>query len=181
MPVIGLGTWQAKGEPVIQAVKDALEIGYRHIDTAQHYYNEEEVGEALQAQIKAGIVKREDVFITTKVFPTNSNHLKAFDSIKTSLQKLNVTYIDLVLVHWPETNYADLWKGLEDAFQQKLVRSIGVSNFSPSQITDLLKTAKVRPAVNQINIHPTMNQDATVDYCKKQNISVTGLFSFRNG
>ena len=101
MPQIGLGTWQAKGDPVVQAVKDALEIGYRHIDTAYVYGNEKEVGEGLHAQVKAGIVKREDVFITTKVWPDGSNQKKALDTIKHSLQQLNVTYLDLVLVHFP--------------------------------------------------------------------------------
>ena len=129
MPVIGLGTWQASGAPVVQMVKDALEVDYRHIDTAYIYGNEKEVGQGLHAQIAAGVVKREDVFITTKVWPDGSNQKKALQSIENSLKKMNLTYIDLVLIHWPRDDYANTYKGLEDAHNQKLVRSIGVSNF----------------------------------------------------
>jgi diketogulonate reductase-like aldo/keto reductase len=181
MPQIGLGTWQAKGDPVVQAVKDALEIGYRHIDTAFIYGNEKEVGQGLHEQIKAGIVKREDVFITTKVWPDGSNQEKALATIHHSLQELNVTYLDLVLVHFPHGDYANTYKGLEDAYNQKLTKSIGISNFDPSQIDNLLKTAKVKPAVNQINIHPTLNQDETVAHCNKLNISVTGYSPLGTG
>ena len=182
MPVLGLGTWQAKGQAVIQAVKWALEIGYRHIDTAWKYENEKEVGKGLHQQIAAGIVKREDVFINTKVWPKESpNHEKALRSIHRSLKMLNVTYLDLVLVHRPEENYSDVYKGLEEAYKQKLVRSIGISNFNPSQIDHLMKTAKVKPAVNQINIHPTLNQDKTVEYCKKLGIQVTGYSPLATG
>jgi len=181
MPQIGLGTWQATGDPVKQAVKDALEIGYRHIDTAFVYNNEKVVGEAINEQIKAGIVKREDVFITTKVWPTGSNHQKALESIKHSLTELNVTYLDLVLVHFPYDNYSDTYKGLEDAYNQNLTRSIGISNFNRAQIDTLLKTAKVTPAVNQINLHPTLNQDDTVAYCEQLGISVTGYSPLGTG
>ena len=181
MPVIGLGTWQAKGAPVVQAVKDALEIGYRHIDTAFVYQNEKEVGEGLHAQIAAGIVKREEVFITTKVWPDGSNQEKALETIHHSLKELNVTYLDLVLVHFPHGDYSNTYKGLEDAYNQKLVRSIGISNFNPSQIDHLMKTAKVKPAVNQINLHPTLNQDETVEHCNKLGISVTAYSPLGTG
>jgi len=181
MPQLGLGTWQAKGDPVHQAVKDALAIGYRHIDTAFVYGNEKEVGQAINEQITAGIVKREDVWITTKVWPDGSNHQKALDTIHNSLTQLNVTYLDLVLVHFPHDNYSDTYKGLEDAYNQKLVHSIGISNFNKAQIDTLLKTAKVKPAVNQINVHPTLNQDDTIAYCNSLNISVTGYSPLGTG
>ncbi|CAG2179898.1 unnamed protein product, partial [Oppiella nova] len=167
MPQLGLGTWQASGDPVTQAVKDALEIGYRHIDTAEAYKNEKEVGKGIHAQIGAGILKREDLFITTKVWPNGSDRKKALQTIHNSLNNLNVTYLDLVLVHWPQDNYTDIYSGLEDAFDQKLVRSIGVSNFGRNEINTLKKTWKVVPAVNQINLHPTLNQDDTVAYCNE--------------
>ena len=181
MPQIGLGTWQATGAPVVQAVKDALEIGYRHIDSAQVYGNEKEVGQALHAQIAAGIVKREDVFVTTKVWPDGSNQQKALQTIHNSLKNFNLSYVDLVLVHFPHGDYANTYKGLEDAYNQKLTRSIGISNFNREQIDHLLKTAKVKPAVNQINIHPTLNQDDTVSYCNKLGISVTGYSPLGTG
>ncbi|CAG2172798.1 unnamed protein product, partial [Oppiella nova] len=167
MPQIGIGTWQATGDPVRQAVKDALAIGYRHVDTAWIYKNEKEVGEGIHAQIGAGILKREDLFITTKVWPDGSNRKKALETIHHSLTELNVTYLDLVLVHFPHDNYSDTYQGLEDAFEQKLVRSIGISNFGRNEINTLKKTWKVVPAVNQINLHPTLNQDDTVAYCNE--------------
>ena len=181
MPQIGLGTWQTKGAPTVQAVKDALEIGYRHIDTAYIYGNEKEVGQAIHAQISAGVVKREDVFITTKVWPNGSNQQKALAMIHNSLKLLNVTYLDLVLVHFPRDDYANTYKGLEDAYNQKLVRSIGISNFNKANIDHLMKTAKVKPAVNQIRIHPKYNEDDVVNYCKQLGIAVTGYSPLGTG
>ena len=180
MPVIGLGTWQAHGEPVLQAVKDALEIGYRHIDTASDYGNEKEVGEAIAAQIKAGIVKREDIFVTTKVWPDSSAQ-KALDSVKQSLKKMNLTYVDLVLVHFPWGDFAKSYEGLEEAYNQKLTRSIGVSNFKKDQIEKLLLTAKVLPAVDQNHISPHANDDDTIAYGKTKNISITAYSPLGTG
>jgi len=181
MPQIGIGTWQATGDPVRQAVKDALEIGYRHIDTAFIYGNEKEVGQGLNEQITAGIVKREDVFLTTKVWPDSSSHQKAFESIQNSLKSLNVTYLDLVLIHWPRGNITDIWKGLEDGYNQKLVRSIGVSNFEKQHLDTILKTAVIHPSVNQIDVHPTLNQDDLIAYSESLNISITGYSPLGTG
>ena len=181
MPQIGLGTWQITGAAAVQAVKDALEIGYRHIDSAEVYKNEKEVGQALHAQIAAGIVKREDVFVTTKVWPNGSNQKKALQSIHESLKNFNLSYVDLVLLHSAQDDYANTYKGLEDAHNQKLTRSIGVSNFKKENIDHLLKTAKVKPAVNQIKINPTLHEDDLVNYCNKLNISVTGYSPLGRG
>jgi len=181
MPQIGIGTWQVKGAQATQEVKDALEVGYRHVDTAEIYANEKEVGAGIHAQINAGILKREDLFITTKVWPDGSNRQKALQTIHNSLKSLNVTYLDLVLVHFPHGDYAETYKGLEDAFNQKLVRSIGISNFDRAQIDHVLKTAKVKPAVNQINIHPKNNHDDTVNYSKQLGIAVTGYSPLGTG
>jgi diketogulonate reductase-like aldo/keto reductase len=184
VPIIGIGTWQATGDQVVQAVKDALAAGYRHIDTAWFYHNEKEVGQGVHESIKAGVVKREDVFVTTKIWPTDqisNDHPKSLKTIHHSLTQMNFTYIDLVLVHWPQGNYSDVYKGLEDAYDQKLVRSIGVSNFHINEIETLMKTAKVKPAMNQIQIHPKMNQDELVDYCKKQDIAITGYSPLGQG
>jgi len=178
---ISIGTWQVTGDPVVQAVKDALAAGYRHIDSAFVYKNEKEVGKALHESIKEGVVKREDVFITTKVWPDDSDHKKALETIHHSLTEMNITYVDLVLVHFPHGNYSDTYKGLEDAYEQKLARSIGISNFNVQQIETLMKTAKVKPANNQIQIHPKLNQDATVDYCKKNDITITGYSPLGSG
>ncbi|CAG2175759.1 unnamed protein product [Oppiella nova] len=182
MPQIGLGTWQATGDPVKQAVKDALKIGYRHIDTAWIYKNEKEVGEAIHEQIGAGILKREDLFITTKVWPKDAKTAKkSLETVHHSLQQLNVTYLDLVLVHRPADNYTEVYKGLEEAVGQKLVRSIGISNFNKAQIDSLKKTWKMKPAVNQIEIHPTLNQDDTVNHCNDLGIAVTGYSPLGTG
>ncbi len=181
IPQIGIGTWQATGKSVVQAVKDALVAGYRHIDTAWLYRNEKEVGKALHESIKDGIVKREDVFITTKVWPENMNHKKALRIIRNSLNEMNITYVDLVLVHFPYGNYPDIYKGLEEAFEKNLTHSIGISNFGVKQIKTLMRTAKVKPAMNQIEIHPKMNQDRTVNYCKENDIAVTGYSPLGSG
>ncbi len=145
-----------------------------NIDTAWLYRNEKEVGRAVHESIKEGVLKREDVFITTKVWPDRLDREKALETIHNSLNEMNLTYVDLVLVHFPNGNYSDIYKGLEDAFEQKLAHSIGISNFNVQQIETLTKTAKVKPAMNQIQIHPKMNQDETVDYCKKHDIVITG-------
>ncbi|CAG2169953.1 unnamed protein product [Oppiella nova] len=184
VPAIGLGTWQTEGPEVIHAVRDALEAGYRHIDTAWFYHNERDVGKGMREAIDKGVVKREDVFITTKVWPRNMNRRKSFDIIKNSLKELNTTYVDLVLVHWPlpfGRATAEVYKGLEDAYDNGMVRSLGVSNFKPQEIETLMKTAKVKPSMNQIRVHPGFNQDKTVDYCKKNNISVTGYSPLGTG
>lgn len=180
MPMVGLGTWQATGAPVQQAVKDALEIGYRHIDTASDYNNEEDVGKALTEAIAKGVVKREDVFITTKVWPRSSAQ-KAIDEVNQSLKKINVTYLDLVLLHFPWDNYTESYKGLEQIYDQKLSRSIGVSNFNNAQLDTLLKVAKVKPAVNQIQTHPFANADDELAHCKSLGIAVTAYSPLGTG
>jgi diketogulonate reductase-like aldo/keto reductase len=109
------------------------------------------------------------------------DHKKALETIHHSLTEMNLTYVDLVLVHFPHGNYSDTYKGLEDAFEQKLAHSIGISNLNVQQIETLMKTAKVKPAMNQIQIHPKMNQDETVDYCKKRDIAITGYSPFARG
>ncbi|CAG2119375.1 unnamed protein product [Medioppia subpectinata] len=182
MPVIGLGTWQATGQSVRQAVKDALEIGYTHIDTAEVYKNEKEVGEGIHDAFAAGFIKREDLFITTKVWPQGSNRQKALATIHHSLQQLNVSYLDLVLIHAPLEDYANTWKGLEDAVDQKLVRSIGISNFDHrGDIDHVFNSARIKPAVNQINIHPTLNNDDAVTYSNQKGIAITGYSPLGTG
>jgi len=158
-----------------------LAAGYRHIDTAFVYNNEKEVGQGLHESIKAGVVKREDVFITTKVWPDGSNQQKALETVHHSLTQMNISYVDLVLVHFPHGNYSDIYKGLEDAYHQNLTRSIGISNFDIKEIDTLMKTAKVVPAMNQIQIHPKLNQDETIEHCKKLNIAVTGYSPLGTG
>ncbi|XP_054157611.1 aldo-keto reductase AKR2E4-like [Oppia nitens] len=181
MPVIGLGTWQATGQTARQAVKDAIAIGYRHIDTASHYGNEHEVGQGLHDQINAGLIKREDVFITTKVWPQGTDRRKALESVRHSVQQLNVSYVDLVLLHFPENDWINVYRGMEDAYHQKLTRSIGISNCGRGQIDQLLRETTVKPAVNQISIQPRNNQDDTVNHCNELGIVVTGFSPLGTG
>lgn len=172
IPQVGLGVFQSKeGREVEQAVQAALESGYRLIDTAAIYGNEVGVGKA----IKESGLPREDVFITTKLW--NANHayddaLRAFDE---SLKKLDCGYIDLYLIHWPlpmEGKFTEAWKALEKLYDEKQVRAIGISNFKPHHIDELLKGANTVPAVNQIELHPLFQQKETRVSCADHAIVV---------
>ncbi len=172
IPQVGLGVFQTKeGSEVETAVKAALDAGYRSIDTAAVYGNEVGTGNA----IKASGIAREDIFITTKLW--NANHayddaLRAFDE---SLEKLDCGYIDLYLIHWPLPMfglYKEAWAALEKLYEDKRVRAIGVSNFKPAHLEDLLKNAKVVPAVNQIELHPMFQQKETRAFCDEHGIVV---------
>ncbi len=172
IPQVGLGVWQAKeGAEVEGAVRAALEAGYRLIDTAAIYGNEEGVGRA----IKASGVPREEIFITTKLW--NAHHaydaaLRAFDE---SLRKLDCGYIDLYLIHWPlpmEGKFTQAWKALEELYANKQVRAIGVSNFKPHHLEQLLDGAATVPAVNQIELHPLFHQRETRAFCAEHGIAV---------
>jgi methylglyoxal/glyoxal reductase len=172
IPQVGLGVFQTKeGAEVESAVRAALESGYRLIDTAAAYGNEEGVGRA----VKASGIPREEVFITTKLW--NANHayedaLRAFDE---SLRKLDCEYIDLYLIHWPlpmEGKFSQAWKAMEELYDAKRVRAIGVSNFKPHHLEELRKSAKTVPTVNQIELHPLFQQKETRAYCDEHGIAV---------
>jgi diketogulonate reductase-like aldo/keto reductase len=169
MPWLGLGTWQASGNEVLQATRWALEAGYRHIDTAMIYGNEVEVGRAVR---ESGI-PRAEIFVTTKVWNSDQRQgydrvLKAFDE---SLKKLAFDTIDLYLVHWPVVGkYKEAWRALERIYADGRVRAIGVSNFMLPHLEDLLKDAKVVPAVNQVEFHPRLRQQELLDFCAKHRI-----------
>lgn len=172
IPQVGLGVYQTEeGAEVERAVQAALEAGYRMIDTAAIYGNEAGVGKAIQA---SGL-PREEVFITTKLW--NSSHafddaLRAFDE---SLDRLDCDYVDLYLIHWPlpmEGKFTEAWSALEQIYESKRARAIGVSNFKPHHLNELLEVAKVVPAVNQIELHPMLQQGETRAYCAEQGIAV---------
>ncbi|KAG8346618.1 putative Aldo keto reductase family [Trypanosoma vivax] len=171
MPVLGLGVWRScVGEETERAVTWALKAGYRHIDTAMVYENEESVGKAIAS---AG-VPREEVFVTTKLWNSDQGYestLKAFDR---SLTLLGLDYVDLYLIHWPgRGNFIETWRAFEKLYSDKKVRAIGVSNFQTRHIDSLLKQCTVRPMVNQIEIHPLNSQKELCQYCKDRNIAVT--------
>ena len=168
MPYFGLGVYLSEdGKEVINAVKWALEEGYRHIDTASVYNNEEGVGTG----IKESNVPREDIFVVSKVWNSDQgydNTLKAFDK---SLNRLGLEYLDLYLAHWPVAGkYKDTWKAMEYLYEQKRIRAIGVSNFMQHHLEDLLGTAKIVPMVNQMEFHPYLVQQSLLDFCLDKNI-----------
>jgi len=192
MPVLGLGTWKSEPNQVGDAVKYALtEAGYQHIDCAPIYQNEPEVGAALQAVFKSGAVQREDIFVTSKLW----NHMHARADVRTAcettLRDLQLDYLDLFLIHWGLTlqsgtgrtaeghtalapvSIRETWEAMEDLAKAGLVRAIGVANFTGPMIIDLLAYAKTKPAVNQIELHPYLQQTELIDFCRRNSITMT--------
>lgn len=168
MPYFGLGVFNmADGHEVINAVKYALDAGYRHIDTAALYYNEKGVGDA----INESPVDRSEVFVTSKVWNSDQGYDKTLKAFDKSMAKLGFEYLDLYLVHWPvKGKYKDTWKALEDLYKQKRVRAIGISNFMKHHIEDLKQSVEIMPMVNQMEFHPFLVQQDLIDYCRKNNI-----------
>lgn len=156
MPMLGYGVFQTPPEETARCVREALEAGYRLIDTAQAYANEEGVG----AAVRASGLPREDVFITSKIWVANMNYERATASIDESLRRLGTDYIDLMLLHQAMGDYPGAWRALEDAHRAGRLRAIGVSNFYPERLIDVALLAEVVPAVNQIETHPFRQQDA---------------------
>ncbi|WNQ14069.1 aldo/keto reductase [Paenibacillus aurantius] len=170
MPRLGLGVWQVKdGDEVIQAVRHAIEAGYRAVDTAAGYQNEEGVGTA----IKECSVPRDQLFLTTKL--ANSDHgyestLRAFDE---SRRKLGVEYLDLYLIHWPgKDKYKDSWRAFDKLYREGYIRAIGVSNFKIHHLESLREVSDTVPAVNQVEFHPLLRQQELLDYCQDKGIQL---------
>ncbi len=150
MPVLGYGVYQVTQDECERCVLDALEVGYRSIDTAQSYFNEEQVGSAIK---KSG-VKREDIFLTSKVWVEHYGYDECRKSVEESLRKLDTDYIDLMLLHQPFADYYGAWRALEDLYEKGKLKAIGVSNFYPDRMVDIASFARIRPMVNQIETHP---------------------------
>jgi diketogulonate reductase-like aldo/keto reductase len=206
-PLVGLGTWKAASGVVRDIVYEALKVGYRHLDCACDYGNEGEVGEGITKAIKEGIVKRSDIFVTSKLW--NTYHAKEHVELacRKSLKDLGLDYLDLYLVHFPislkfvpfEERYPpewvhdpkakepkmefanvsnrETWEAMEQLVEKGLVRNIGLSNYNAQSIMDICKFAKIKPAVLQIEIHPYLTQSVLVEYCQKLGIQVTGFSS----
>ena len=191
MPALGLGTWQAPKGEVGEAVREAIRCGYRHIDCAAIYGNEREIGEALQAAIEAGEVRRDELWITSKLWNTHHGHANVRPAIEKTLADLRLDYLDLYLIHWPvamkymvphvpnqfipleEQPIADTWQGMEEVLEAGLTRHIGVSNFSIKKLKQLLETARHRPEMNQVEMHPLLAQNELKAFCEAEKIHMT--------
>ncbi|MFI8378698.1 aldo/keto reductase [Leeuwenhoekiella sp. NPDC079379] len=168
MPYIGLGVYKADdGEEVINAVKWALEAGYRHIDTAKAYDNEEGVGIA----IKESKIDRKDIFLTSKVWNSDQGYDETIQAFNDSLKRLDTDYLDLYLIHWPvEGKYKDTWRALEKLYKEGKIKAIGVSNFLKHHLDDLMKDAEIKPMIDQLEFHPWLVQNELQDFCKQNDI-----------
>lgn len=177
MPILGYGVYQTPPEETERCVLEALETGYRSIDTAQEYYNEEGVGNALA---KCGI-PREEIFITTKVWISNAGYEKAKESIRESLRKLQTDYVDLLLIHQPFGDYYGTYRAMEEAYEEGKARALGVSNFYPDRYLDLFHFAEIKPAVNQVETHVFQQQKTARKYMEKYGTQVMSWGPFAEG
>ncbi|MDL2284851.1 aldo/keto reductase [Oxalobacter sp. OttesenSCG-928-P03] len=177
MPVLGFGTFTLKGEVGEKSVAAALSLGYRLVDTAAIYGNEEAVGAAIK---KSGI-DRASIFITTKLWESHSGYENAKKAFEVSLKKLGVDYVDLYLIHWPRGDIKGSWKAMEELYEAGKIRAIGVSNFEPEQLAELMKTARIKPMVNQIESHPFFQQQKAQEANEKLGIQVQAWSPFAQG
>ncbi|MGW8195585.1 MAG: aldo/keto reductase, partial [Desulforhopalus sp.] len=193
IPALGLGTWKSTSREVAQAVTNALEIGYRHIDCAPIYQNENDVGEALESALSAGSVGREELWITSKLW--NNAHAKKHvrPALEKTLRELRLDYLDLFLIHWPvhfrpgvvfprrpedflppdAIPVMETWQEMERMVKKGLCRFIGVCNFNLARLKDLYSQAAIKPLMNQIELHPYLQQEPMLDYCRANNILLT--------
>ncbi|MBT2681243.1 aldo/keto reductase [Bacillus sp. ISL-35] len=179
MPWFGLGVFKVKeGSEVVESVKAALKNGYKSIDTAAVYKNEEGVGQAL----KEADVSREELFITTKVWNSDQGYESTLQAFETSMEKLGLDYLDLYLIHWPVAGkYKETWKALEKLYKDGRVRAIGVSNFHVHHLKDLMADAEIKPMVNQVEYHPHLAQTELLEFCKAEGIQMEAWSPLKQG
>jgi len=193
MPALGLGTWKSEPGVVYKAIRTALSVGYRHFDCAYIYQNEKEIGAALNDAILAGEVNREELWITSKLWNTHHRQADVKECLNITLQSLQLDYLDLYLVHWPvaqkkevifpqdssdlislsEIPLEETWKGMEEVRHAGLARHIGVSNFSTKKMAQVNESASQKIEVNQVELHPLLQQNGLLEFCRKENIVVT--------
>ncbi|CAH1783617.1 unnamed protein product [Owenia fusiformis] len=202
MPQLGLGTWKSAKGAVTEAVKTAIDIGYRNIDCAFAYGNEDEVGEALKAKLDDGTVKREDLFVGTKLWNVFHRKDLVMPILKKQLESLRLDYVDLYLIHWPmayieeresfpkdengkfiysDVHFLETWKAMEECVDSGLCRAIGLSNFNHNQIQDVYDNARIKPANLQIEVHPYLSQERMLAFCRERNITVTAYSPLGSG
>lgn len=171
MPVFGLGVYKMTDEEASLSVHKALRYGYRLIDTAAMYENEQAVGSAIREAVVQGI-PRDDIFVTTKVWKTELGYERTKQALKDSYEKLGLERISLVLIHWPGTaeENAGSWRAMEEMVHEGKIISLGVSNFSEEDLTQLLKTATIKPVVNQVELHPLLSQESLQQFCEQHKI-----------
>lgn len=198
---VGLGTWKSKPGDVGKAVELAIEMGYRHIDCAAIYMNEAEIGIAIQNCLKKGIVSRKDLWITSKLWNNAHRKTEVIPALKKTLTDLQLDYLDLYLIHWPvaikntvinatlpeeylplsEVPVSQTWEGMEESYKLGIVRHIGVSNFSQKKLDHLLKNCNHKPEVNQVELHPYLQQDELVTFCNEQGVFLTAYSPLGSG
>ncbi len=182
IPAIGLGTWQTPdGETAVKAVSHAIKCGYRHVDAAAVYGNEQSVGEGISKGLLEAGLKREELFVTSKVWNTERGYDRTMRAFEKTVGDLGLDYLDLYLIHWPanarqftdwQALNAETWRAMEDLYKAGRIRSIGVSNFYAHHLCALMKDAEVMPMVNQIEFHPGFMQKEVVDFCRQHDILV---------
>ena len=174
MPIIGLGTYSLHDEKCVNAILSAIRLGYRKFDTASYYGNEEEVGQAIRQAISEGLVKREDVFVTTKLYP--NEFAEADKNIERCLRKLDIGYIDLMLLHHPGSHDVEAYKVMERYVEQGKIHSLGVSNYYIKEMTDFLPQVDIKPVLDQNEIHPYYQDKAVIEYLHENEIIVEAWY-----
>ena len=177
MPQLGYGVYQISKEECEECVANALKVGYRHIDTAQAYYNEEEVGNAIA---KSGIPRKE-IFITSKVWVSNYGYEATKKSVLESLKKLQTDYIDLMLLHQPFSDYYGAWRALEDLYEEGKLKAIGISNFYSDRMIDMCAFSRIAPMVNQVELHPHDQQIEAQEWMNKYGVQIESWAPFGEG
>ena len=179
IPLLGLGTYLSESGSVAEkAVKSALDIGYRHIDTARFYNNEESIGKA----VRTHIIHRKEIFVTTKLWNSDHGYKQALEAFEGSLNRLDIEYIDLFLIHWPvEKLRNETWKALEKVYKEGKCKAIGVSNYTVRHLKELLEVCEIKPVINQVEFHPFLFQKELMEYCRKNDILLEGYSPFAKG
>jgi len=173
MPGMGLGVFQVENDATAEMVKNAIEVGYRSIDTAAIYGNEAGVGEGIRQALASTGLQRGDLFITSKVWNDGLSYEETITAYEESLEKLGLDYLDLYLIHWPGKNkFEEAWRALEDLYEQGKIKAIGVCNFHVSHLQDLLKIAHITPVINQVEFHPRLQQAELRSFCEEHNIQM---------